>query len=90
MATSNYDLENIWVCSKPTVWDGDNRTDGEGRVFLQRSKPTVWDGDIYLAIESPSYSNLFQAHRVGCFFSLKFLKTKRKGFNILKAWKTGG
>jgi len=29
-------------------------------------------------------------HRVGCFFSLKFLKTKRKGFNILKAWKTGG
>jgi hypothetical protein len=23
-------------------------------------------------------------------FSLKFLKMKRKGFNILKAWKTGG
>jgi len=24
------------------------------------------------------------------FFSIKFLKTKRKGFNILKAWRTGG
>jgi len=24
------------------------------------------------------------------FPSLKFLKTKRKGFNILKAWRTGG
>jgi hypothetical protein len=24
------------------------------------------------------------------FPSLKFLKTKRKGFNILKTWKTGG
>jgi hypothetical protein len=24
------------------------------------------------------------------FPSLKFLKTKRKGFNILKAWKIGG
>jgi hypothetical protein len=56
---------------------------------IYRSKPTVWDGD--QVPDYVSYSSLqFQAHRVGCFFSLKFLKTKRKGFNILKAWKTGG
>jgi hypothetical protein len=77
--------------SKPTVWDGDCCI-----CFLFKlAKDKVPSPPCGMATHltrnaSYEYKHKFQAHRVGCFFSLKFLKTKRKGFNILKAWKTGG
>jgi hypothetical protein len=58
--------------------------------LLPGSKPTVWDGDQvpYYVVIQQIYSS--KPTVWDAFFSLKFLKTKRKGFNILKAWKTGG
>ena len=34
------------LCSKPTVWDGDDKKSVKKAVGFLSSKPTVWDGDL--------------------------------------------
>ncbi len=83
-------LRGLSDSSKPTVWDGDL---SERRKLINSSlgsEPTVWDGDFCKLGSMQSFHYVLSPPCGIPFPSLKFLKTKRKGFNILKAWKTGG
>ncbi len=37
-----------WVCSEPTVWDGDMILKEIKDLNITGSEPTVWDGDMIL------------------------------------------
>ena len=83
--------------SEPTVWDGDVQSQTLswqhllvpsppcGMATYNEKKQTTYqptNNQPTLPVPSPPCGIPFP--------SLNFLKTKRKGFNILKAWKTGG
>ncbi len=58
-------LKYMQLSSEPTVWDGDAQNKPVKNATKVSSKPTVWDGDIAKSLASSSFSNSFQAHRVG-------------------------